>query len=191
MERAKIHVENRELDTKHANKALRKQGLLPGVVYGKKMNMPIQVSKKAFNQIRHAQVIEMITPRGSYHAIIREIQKDPLTGELNHVDFLQVHTNEKLRTQIPIQVTGTSLDHEQGALVQLGQQSVEVEAFPQDLPDYLAIDISDLKIGDQLKARDLQNMIDLKIISDLNAVLVTILKPINREEPPDTDEEKG
>jgi len=178
MEKHVIRVDRRPLNTKHSVKDLRKKGLVPGVFYGKKIgSIPISVSEKDLGRLGGAHLFEVTLPGGSYPAVVREIQKHPVSGQLRHVDFHQVELDKKIRTQIPVLTTGLPAVQKNGGILQLGERMVEIEAYPDEIPDYLEVDVTNLGIGDKYTVADLQKNTDIKITGDADGVIAAVIAP--------------
>lgn len=192
MERPAIKAEARSLGTKHSVKTSRKKGVIPCVIYGKKVgNMPISVDEKELYRVGGAHLIDVKLPEGSYPVIIREIQKHPISGKVIHVDFLQVDMDQKIKAEIPVQLVGTAVGQKDGGILQHGVRAVEIEALPDQLPDALEVDISELGIGDKFTVADLQKTTPLTITSDPESFIVLINAPKMEEEEPAAEEEPG
>src|SRR4030067_3797700 len=89
-------------------------------------------------------------------AILRDYQKDPVTGELLHVDFFEVSMDEKIRVTVPIELTGkTPAGVVEGGLLQLVSREVEIECLPSMIPDNILADPSAMGIGDTLHSREI------------------------------------
>lgn len=178
MEKRIIKVDKRILNTKHSVKEIRKQGLVPGILYGRKTgSIPITVAEKDLRKIGGAHLIEITLPGGTYPALLREVQKHPVSGEVRHVDFQQVELDKKIRAEIPVHVSGEPAGVRMGGVLQLGERTVEVEAFPDELPDYLEADVSGLRIGEKLSVGDLQKTTSLRITTDLDSIVAVVVSP--------------
>jgi large subunit ribosomal protein L25 len=136
--------------------SLRRAGQLPGVVYGRHIEaFPIQMDYKEFaNRIFRLTSSSLVTidVDGEVHAaILRDKQKDVINGHLLHVDFLAVSLTEKLRTQVSIELVGKApvSDIPDTVIVQAVNQ-LEIECYPQDLPDTIKVDISSLVTMDDV-----------------------------------------
>ena len=182
MEKRVIKVEKRFLNTKHSVKELRKKGFVPGVLYGKKIgSIPISVQETDLGKLGGAHLYEVTLPGGAYPAVIREIQKHPISGELRHVDFQQVELDKKIRTEIPVLAVGVPAGQKNGGVLQLGERTVEIEAFPDDIPDYLEVDVTNLEIGDKYTVADLQKITSFKIIGEMESVIASVVAPRTAE----------
>ncbi|MCR4443043.1 MAG: 50S ribosomal protein L25 [Peptococcaceae bacterium] len=196
MEKPSIEVQPRQVNTKHSLKEIRRKGLVPGVIYGKRAgSIPISLPEKELLKIGGANLVSVKLPGGSYPAVVRELQKHPLSGRILHVDFLQVEMDQKIRAEIPVHLSGSAAGLKAGGILQHGERAVEVEALPGELPDAFHVDISPLEIGDKYTVADLQKTTSLTITSDPETVLAVINAPrlAEIEEPAETakgEEEK-
>lgn len=161
MDRIKIQAQKRKVTGRKVSK-LRKEGILPGNIYGKKFKSEsIQLDKKEFGEVfgkaGETGLVE-ITSNGDKHlTLIKNIQKNPVTGDFIHVDFLKVSLKEKVTAMIPLELVGEAPAEKQGVgtIVQYIDE-IEVEALPTDLPEKFELNVSQLKnIDDQLKVSDL------------------------------------
>lgn len=184
MEKIILEAHVRDSKTKHSVKELRKRGFIPAVIYGKKVgNIPISVSEKDVQKIGGTKLIQVKLPDGNYPAVIQEIHKTPIGGRIEHIDFLQVDVDQKMKTEIPVRLTGTAAGMKDGGIIQYGERTVEIEALPTELPEFLEADITNLEIGDKLTVADLQKTTPLTITSDPDSFLVIINEPRVEEEP--------
>lgn len=195
MEKRVIKVEKRTCNTKHSVKELRQKGFVPGVLYGQKIgSIPIFVAEKELTKIRGAHVFEVSLPEGAYLAMIKEVQRHPITGRTSHLDFQQVELDRKIKTEVPVFTVGTPKGVTNGGIVQLGERAVEVEALPREIPERLEVDISNLEIGEKYTVADLQKITPLQILGDMDNVIaaVTVPRAVETEETqqPDTGEEE-
>jgi len=176
MEKRVIKVDQRVVNTKHSVRKLRQKGYVPGVLYGKKAgNIPISVHEKDLSAIGGAQLFEVVLPGGSYHAVVRELQREPLHKQIRHVDFLQVDLNELIRTQLPVTLVGEARGTKEGGVIQAGERSLEVEGYPAELPETLEVDVSSLGIGDKLTVGDLSQDLSFKVLHDPDTVLAVVV----------------
>ncbi|SEC26260.1 50S ribosomal protein L25 [Paenibacillus sp. GP183] len=161
-------------------KQLRAQGQVPAVVYSGRMdNEHVAVEEKliraALKSNPHA-ILEVVLPSKKKHPVlIHQVQKDSLSGKLLHIDFLQINMKEKLDTPVAVHYSGESVGTKEGGILQIEMHEVMVRCMPNKLPSSLDIDISKLNIGDKLLVSDLEVSKDVEILTDPEAVLVTIL----------------
>ncbi len=194
MVKVKINAEERKVTTKHILRDLRQKGYVPGVLYGQKIgSIPISLEGKEVQKIDGAQLLELVLPDKSYSVVISEVQKHPVKGYIRHIDFHQVSKNQKIRSEIPIQVIGEPEGIKQGGILQLGERIVEIETLPQDLPNHIEVDVSSLKLGDKYTLRDLQeDNKELNIISnDYDNIIAMVAVPKDNVEEETNESVEG
>ena len=180
MEEVTIKAVKREVTGKQV-KALRRQGLLPAVLYGRNFpSTPISLDlRDASHTLSHMTTSALVTVvlDGEKHlALVRERQRDFIRGTLKHIDFQVVSMEEKLRTSVSVVIVGESpaVKDFNGVLV-TGLDEVEVECFPQDLPERIMADVSGLKqIGDAIYVRNLVISEKVEVLEDPNEVVVVV-----------------
>lgn len=177
----KIVIPAKRRADKKTAKALRREGLLPAVMYGHQINStPITLDAHSAGLTLagvSASTIVNIEVDGEIHAaLVRERQKDYVRNALIHVDFQVVSLTEKIRATVTLYFEGVSpaVKDYNGVIVNNLNQ-VEVEALPQDLPERLMVDLSSLKsIGDNIKVADLQLPPNAEMLTDLDEVVVVV-----------------
>ncbi|HEY2491795.1 MAG TPA: 50S ribosomal protein L25 [Paenibacillus sp.] len=161
---------------------LRKGGRLPGVVFGRNTkNEMIHISTIEFQKwLKRGAVgfIELqLEGKESLSVLLEELQHDPLTRDLLHVDFQQVQPNEIVRTKLALKIMGTPIGTKQGGVVQIQSEFVEVEALPRHLPNVIEFDIGGMNIGESLLVSDLDLPAEVTVISGGNELLLSVVKP--------------
>ncbi len=161
--------------------ALRRSGILPGVVYGRHIEaFPIQMDFRiASRTLAHATSSSLITidvGDEKHSAILRDRQKDVINGQLLHVDFLAVSLTEKLRTQVQIELVGEAPVSEIADTVIIqGLNELEIECLPQDLPSTIQVDISSLvTLEDNILVKDIDIGKEVTILTDPEDVIVSV-----------------
>jgi large subunit ribosomal protein L25 len=142
--------------------ALRRQGKLPGVLYGHHIDptpieMDLREATRYLSGMSGSALVQIEVDGKPFSALVREKQRDFIRGTYLHVDFQTVSLTEKLRTQVSVELTGLSpAVKDFNGFVVNGLTDLEVECFPQDLPEQIVVDISSLaKIGDGIYVRDI------------------------------------
>ncbi len=180
MEKVVLQATRRTVTGKQV-RAIRRQGLLPGIMYGHHfdptpISLDLHTSTLALAGLSSSSLV-YLNLEGSEHAsLIREKQRDFIRGTLKHIDFQVVSLTEKIRADVNIEITGISpaVRDLNGVLV-TGLDRLAVESLPQYLPERYIIDISKLvKIGDGLYVRDLTVAEDVEIMSDPDEMLVIV-----------------
>lgn len=178
----KLAVSAREVIGKKV-KVLKKQGLIPCVVYGKHLMQPLMITVdkikmvQTYHKAGKNTPIELEGDSIDQLVLIHEIQLNPVTDHLIHVDFLAVNKDEKVHAEVPLVLVGQSLFEKKNlGSIQVLRNSVIVEALPLDLPHDIKIDISALATeGEVIFLRDLTVGSKVKIIDNLDqAVLTTV-----------------
>jgi len=173
----KVHVRSWEKAS-----SLRKEGNIPAIVYGKHLTTPISIycNKNEFiKQFKAAGYSTALTIKGGdveELVLVHDFQLDPVTDIVLHVDFLAVSKTEKVTTEVPVVLFGESLIEKTGeGKIQLIKDFVEVEAFPQDLPHDIKIDISEIKtVNDTIFVRDLKFSNKVTVVDDLDQPIITV-----------------
>jgi large subunit ribosomal protein L25 len=193
MEKADLAAKVRAIKGKGCS-SLRKQGLVPAVVYGRGMEtISLQVDAKAFTKVISTSaganiIINLkISDNGKSKdvaVITHGIDRDHVTEKLMHIDFHQIIMTEKIKTKVKIEVSGEAegVKHEAGVLVH-GLREVEVECLPGDIPEKFEVNISALKLNDSLHVSDLAAPKDVVILDKAEEMIVFISPPSKEEEP--------
>jgi large subunit ribosomal protein L25 len=164
--------------------ALRRAGELPGVIYGHNVE-PIVISMdareagKILGRMTASSLVTVDVEGKEYPSLVRERQRNYVKGNLIHVDFQAVSLTEKIRANVGIQVTGNSpAVKDFNAVLVNGLTEMEVECFPQDLPERIVIDISTMiKIGDGLYVRDVVLSDKVHVLSGPEEMLILATAP--------------
>ena len=184
MEKVVLKADKRDVTGKQV-KALRREGKLPAVIYGRHLE-PISIVMEAhsaglaLSKLTSSSLITIEVDGASYPTLVRERQRDYIKGSLTHVDFLAVDMNEKIRTSVGLAFVGVSgaVKDYNGILVH-NLERLEVECFPGDLPERIDVDIAMLKqIGDLIRVRDVAVSDKIRILGDPEETIavVTIIK---------------
>jgi large subunit ribosomal protein L25 len=160
-------------------KALRRQDLIPAVIYGSggapvHLSCPRRALEITLQKAGGTHLIEVTVDGTTHVALARQVQRDKVKRNILHVDFLRVDLTKKLRTEIPVVFVG---EPKLAADVQLSENvlSVTVECLPTDIPENITVDVSNLSApGEQITVGDLPKIPNVDIIMDPNEVLVRV-----------------
>jgi len=185
-----LTARRRDLQGKRRVRRLRRQGLVPGVVYGRDTTpLAVTVESRSLIKLLHATAREhaLLTLRIEDGApwerpvLVKAIQDDPVAGHVLHVDFQVIVLTERLRVKIPVLLKGEAVGVKQeGGILEHFLREVEVECLPTEIPPSVELDISALKIGETIHVRDLVPPKGAKITTDPTGVIASVQKP--REE---------
>jgi large subunit ribosomal protein L25 len=137
---------------------LRRQGRVPGVIYGGGKQHHVAVEEISLNKILATPdtlQINLEVNGASVPTIIQEIQRHPVTDRVVHVDFLELVPGKAVKTTLPVRVTGNSEGVRAGGRLAINYRKVRIFGKPEDLPEQITVDISPLKIGDMVRVREL------------------------------------
>lgn len=199
MERPEVRAQTRPADAcgKGAARKLRTQGLVPGVAYGPDMEtMLIVVSSKELRRVAsslpHTRspitlVLENDLPGGqaARTAILKEIQRHPITGQVLCVDFHCVSLTEKIVTSVPVQLVGQSEALTHGGILQHVLREIEVSCLPGDIPPRIEVDTSNLQMDRALHLSDVAAPPAVEFVTDPETVVAVMNPPAVEEAPPE------
>ncbi len=153
----------REKKGKEYAKKLRKKGWVPAIMYGKgEVNTPLEVEAHAFETFfrkSHGEnVIVTLKIEGKKDAkvIVKDVQRDPVFGKLQHIDFQIIHEGEKIVATVPIILKGTPKGVKEGGVLEQNLKEVQVKAVPANLPPHIEFNVESLDIGDMIKVGDIK-----------------------------------
>lgn len=179
----------RELGKKGA-KIVRAQGRIPAVLYGPD-SKPTALSldaKSLYTLLQTGRgenvLINLNIENGktvSKKVLIREVQHDPVRGNVIHVDFQSILLTKKITVKVPIQIVGVPIGvRADGGIMQFVLRELEVECLPTEIPEKVEIDVSELKIGDGIHVRDVK-LAKVTLLSDPQGSIVTVVPPMKEE----------
>ena len=197
-EKFHIQVRTRELTGKNSNRRLRAADQIPAVLYGAgRPTVPITIERTTIQEaFRHGAgentifLLKRLESDQQRHARIREMQVDPVSREVLHIDFQRVLMDEAIRVNVPIRPTGEAAGvKNEGGVLDLVTREVEVECLPGDIPEAIEVDVTPLAIGDHQDARDLTLPKGVTLLEDPDRVIVSVAYAARIEEPEEEGEE--
>lgn len=191
MEKFDMTVEVREGSGKGVARKLRRGGKVPAVLYSKGDCLLLTLNLLSLSKIFHSASgenallslkIEGAKKKSERTALIRDLQRDPITGQLLHVDLFEVSMDKEIRVKVPIEIIGDQpLGVKDGGMLQHSLREIEIECLPSQIPDRIHLDASSLNIGDTIHVGDLQIDKNIKVITEADQPVVTIAAPISEE----------
>ncbi|MEI7989301.1 MAG: 50S ribosomal protein L25 [Chloroflexota bacterium] len=169
-------------------KALRREGKLPAVIYGKHIE-PVSImlesrdTTRTLSKVGTSHLIQVNVDGEKYTVLVRDRQRNFIKGGLVHVDFLAVSMTEKLRTEVRLEFAGTSpAVSDLGGILVSGITEVEIECLPGDLMDAIHVDVSVLKrIGSSLLVKDLDIPANVTLLTNPQEMVVQVVLPAGEE----------
>ncbi|WP_028560735.1 50S ribosomal protein L25 [Paenibacillus pinihumi] len=178
-----LQVERRQTKTKGELRKLRQEGKIPGVIYGKQVKeaTPLAVDEKQVMHIlRHHPnaVLEIQVPSGGTQPVmLGELQRDPLSKQVIHIDFHQISMTEKVKTAVRVELSGDAPGAREGGILQILQHEIEIQCLPSRIPESVVVDVSNLQIGENVLLENLELPEGVEARADSDLVIVTILAP--------------
>ena len=197
MKEIPLAVSKREGRGKGPARRQRMAGNVPGVIYGPETE-PISVSidEKAFRtamrQAGKSTIISLTLDDQEHKAIVREIQRDPVSLDIQHVDFHAISMTHPIDIAMPIRFEGTPVGvRVDGGIQQITMRELDISCLPKDIPDELVVDVSELGIGDSIHVSDI-SLENVRILSPERRTIVVIAAPtVVKEAVTAAEEEEG
>ncbi len=197
MEAIELKTRVRQGLGKNAARALRREGKLPAVLYGPDTEplllsvdtheLELAVKSGPSGQLLLRLVIEN-GERTTRLAMIKELQRHPLSREPLHVDFYEISMDRKISVKVPVVTTGESRGVAMGGMLQIIRHELEVECLPDRIPENIEIDITELDVGDSVHLQEIPLDDGVEFPADANFTVLTILSP-KKEEVKEEEEE--
>jgi large subunit ribosomal protein L25 len=193
-ERVKLEVQARDAHGSAEVRRLRREGLIPGVIYGggkdpAAISVPERVLRKALTGAGglHAILDVVVSGDGNGEArpaILKDYQQDVITGRISHVDLHQVRLDRPIQASVVVQLVGESVGVKEGGVLSQISREINVEALPMEIPEHVEADISAMAIGDTLRLGDLRAIEGVTFLDDPEeTVLASVSAPTVFEEP--------
>jgi large subunit ribosomal protein L25 len=180
----KLDVNAREAAHSRAARRMRRQGQIPGVLYGGGEGpVPVTVAEGALRQaIAHrGAVLEVSVDGGkAAPAVVKEVQRHPVRGDVLHVDFLRVDLSKPIHATVPVEIVGAdeSPGISKGGILEHVTREVNVEALPADIPEAIQADVSKLDLSESLHLSDVTPPEGVKLLDDLETTIIaTVTAP--------------
>jgi large subunit ribosomal protein L25 len=159
MEAKKLKVEARQGAGKGVASRLRSAGKIPAVVYGHTVPTTISVDarefRNAFRRITQNTIVELQMADGVHEVLVKDYQRDHLTGQVLHIDFYEFERGKSLRTRVPVRLIGNPVGVKEGGILEILLHQLEVECLPKDLPEEITLDISELALDRAMHVNNL------------------------------------
>jgi large subunit ribosomal protein L25 len=184
-----IKCEKRDVFGKNASRRLRREGKVPAVLYGgNEPSTHLAIQKKDVFGILRSESGENTIFKASFDAeskdtMIKELQTDPVTDEILHIDLILIAMDKTVRVSVPIVVAGEAVGVKtEGGFVDLITREVEVKCLPGDIPEQIGVDISDLHLHQSIKIEEITFPKGVENVSDPQTLVVLIEAPAKEEE---------
>ncbi|AMD85538.1 LSU ribosomal protein L25P [Capnocytophaga haemolytica] len=171
-----IKGSQRESVGKAASKALRNAGQVPCVLYGGDSALHFSAPEMAFKGLVYTPNVYTATIElggKKYTAILQDIQFDPVTDKIIHIDFYELKKDKEITIEVPIQIEGTSPGVIAGGVLRIVNRKLKIKALPDKLPDFIPVNISELEMGNRLYVTKLDQS-NYKIMHPDNTVVCQV-----------------
>jgi len=175
----KLVVEEREKNARHSARKNRRDGKVPGILYGKNLkNLMFEVGElelnSEINRIGEHGVLDITINGDNHNVLIKEIQREPVNHKIIHIDFEELYENSRVITEVPIKFIGEKAINKNGGILQKERSSVKLQCKASKIPKLIQVDVSNLSVGDAYRVADIEFGEEISIIDALNLVLATV-----------------
>jgi large subunit ribosomal protein L25 len=187
-ERVKLVVQNRSVLGSAESRRLRRQGLIPGVLYGQERPVAISIPERDLRAALTGKsgtnaVLDVVVDTGKAHAsVLKEYQLDRVRGTITHVDLQEVRLDQPIHATVPLHVTGEAAGAKEGGVLNQVVTEITVEALPMEVPAAVEFDVSAIHIGESAHLSKIALPEGVSLVDDGEAVFVSVTQP-SREEP--------
>jgi len=188
-ERIKLEVSERTSLGSSESRRLRKQGIVPGILYGRTEPVAIAVGERELRAALTTSagshvVLDVAVDSGREHsAILKDYQRDKVRGTITHIDLQEVRLDQPIQTAVVVTLVGEAAGTKEGGVLSQVVNEVNVEALPLEVPQHIEIDVSALQIGDSLRLADIEAPAGVTFLDDPEeTVLASVAAPSRVEE---------
>ncbi len=182
MQEVKLTGELREALGKKSSRDVRKAGRIPAVLYGGEGNSNIHLSLEP-NEVKHIvftpefKSASLTVGGQTYRCIVKDVQFHPVTDQIEHMDFLELHKGVQVKTKIPLRSLGEAPGSKEGGNLILKMRTIDIKTTPQYLVDELTVDVSDLHLGATKRVKDIDVPEHIQILHSPNTPIASIEVP--------------
>jgi large subunit ribosomal protein L25 len=178
-----LEVSRREDGGKNVARRYRATGKVPAVVYGGHRDpVAIIVDRKTVSEliqksdhgVRSIFLLKMSGTDQQRHAMIKEIQIDPISRRMTHIDFVRVTMDEKVRVTIPVHIEGTAIGVKEGGILDWQVRDLHVECLPGAIPDAISVDVSNLGVHQYVRVSEMRLPEGVRVLDDPDRVVVGV-----------------
>lgn len=174
-----LQINQREKKTRHSSRQCRRKGLVPGVLYGKGINnFLFEIGELELNHALSVTgehgLLNINSQEGSLNTLIKEVQRDPVTRRVLHIDLEKVEGNEEIETVVPINYVGEEYINKLDAVLQKNIDSIKVKCSPSNIPKGVNLNVGRAKPGDQFKIADVEFGNEITVVDDLNSIVASV-----------------
>jgi large subunit ribosomal protein L25 len=182
-------VQNRAVLGSAEARRLRRQGLVPGVLYGRERPVAISIGERdlraALTGASGANaVLDVVVDGGSAHAsVLKEYQRHPVRGTITHVDLQEVRLDQPIHATVPVHLTGEAVGTKAGGVLTQAVMEINVEALPLEVPASVDFDVTGLELGSSAHLGQIALPEGVTLLDDPDTTLTSVTQPTRVEEP--------
>jgi len=182
-------VQNRAVLGSPESRRLRRQGFVPGVLYGREQPVAITIRERDLRAALSGEsganaVMDVIVDDGAAHAsVLKDYQRDPVRGRISHVDLQEVRLDRPIRATVPVHLVGEAPGTKAGGVLTQALVEITVEALPLDVPAMVEFDVGGLNIGESAQLGQIALPDGVMLIDDPETTLASVTQPTRVEEP--------
>ena len=188
-ERVKLVVQNRSILGSAEARRLRRQGLIPGVLYGRETPVAISIPERDLRAALTGEggtnaVLDVVVDGGKSHAsVLKEYQLDSVRGTITHVDLQEVRLDQPIHATVPLHIEGEAAGSKEGGVLSQTITEITVEALPMEVPATVEFDVSDLHVGESAHLSQIVLPEGVTLVDDGETVFVSVTLPTVEVEP--------
>ena len=188
-ERLKLVVQNRAILGSAESRRLRRQGLIPGVLYGKDAPVAISIPERDLRTALTGAgglnaVLDVVVDGGNTHSsVLKDYQLDKVRGTVTHVDLQEVRLDQPIHATVPLHLVGESAGTKEGGVLNQVLTELNVEALPMEVPASLDFDVSAIHLGESAHLSQVALPAGVTLLDDGDTVFVTVTQPTREIEP--------
>ncbi|GAE27714.1 LSU ribosomal protein L25p [Halalkalibacter wakoensis JCM 9140] len=183
-----------------ATRRIRKEGYVPAVLYGNKIeSQPVAVTGidflKTVREVGKNGLFSLdVAGKKKHQVMIHDIQIDPLKNEYTHIDFFEVDMTSEIDANVPVRLNGEAPGEKEGGMVSHLMYEITVRCLPGEIPEEISVDVSNLNIGDSIQVADIRSSVSVDISNEDEETIVTVQAPaaeVENEQAPDEQAEEA
>lgn len=192
MDQKVLSATAREETGKGVARRLRREGRIPGVVYGHEAPQALSVDEKefhkAFHSISESTIIKLKVDSHERDVLIKDYDEDIRTGRILHIDFYEIERGKKLRTHVEIELVGSPVGVREGGILEHSLYELEIECLPKDIPEHITVDVAGLETGHSVHVADIPVPEGVRVLNSAEQTVVAVTMPRAAEETVDEEE---
>jgi len=180
MANMQLTAELRNVTGSHAVAKMRRKDMIPGNIYGQgKPNVHVAIAVREIEKALASgePLLNLVVGNETKVVLVKEVQRDPIKGELQHLDFYEVSMDRPVETAVPLVLAGEGERESDGGVVNLVLRELSISCLPNQIPEFITVNVAHMKIGDNLLVSDLEVAEGIEVLNAPNEVVATVSAP--------------